>query len=101
MSLWKQGDTSPPMVIDCFNGNGQRAPLDEADLVKVVVSQRGNLIWERTVTGTADGVVTVPLQSGDTDTPGTFYVKAYAEWPDGTRQHYPPGDEYMTMTVTR
>jgi hypothetical protein len=101
MSQWKQGDTSPPMVMDCFNGNGQRAPLDDATLVKVKVSQKGNPVWERVVTGDANGVVTVPLQTSDTATPGTYYVKVYAEWPDGTKQHYPPADQYMTMTVTR
>jgi hypothetical protein len=101
MSRWKVGDTQPALVIDCFDGSGVRAPLNTATVVKVQVSQRGTLVWERSVSGSANGVVTVPLQPSDVSTPGTFFVKVYAEWSDGTHQHYPPADQYMTMTVTR
>lgn len=101
MSVWKRGDTQPAMVIDCYESSGQRANLSEATVVTVKVSRRGMPLWSRNVNGTAGGVVTVPLQSGDTDTVGEFQVKVFAQWPDGSRQHYPPGDRYMTMTVTR
>ena len=101
MSKWMQGDTKPDMVIECFDGDGRRPDLTAADLVKVIVSQRGEVKWERTVTGTENGVVTVELQDSDTATAGTYFVKVYAVWPDGSRQHYPPADTYMTMTVTR
>lgn len=102
MSRWKQGDTKPDMVIDCFDGDGRRPDLTTADQVKVRVTQRGVLRWERDPDSvTEDGVVTVVLQDSDTATVGSFYVKVYAIWPDGSRQHYPPADEYMTMTVTR
>ena len=100
MSRWKVGDTAPPMVIDCFDASNKRAPLNTASSVKVQVTQRGVLKWERDVTGDANGTVTVPLQASDVATPGTYFVKVFAQWPDGTRQHYPPGDQYMTMTVT-
>lgn len=101
MSRWKQGDTKPDMVIECFDGDGRRPDLTTASQVKVTVTQRGVLKWERVVSGTTNGTVTVLLQNSDTATPGTYYVKVYAIWPDGSRQHYPPADDYMTMTVTR
>lgn len=89
------------MVIDCFDAAGKRANLSGASSVKVKVSKAGALLWERTTNKPADGVVTVPLQASDTATPGTYFVKVFAEWADGSRQHYPPGDDFMTMTVTR
>lgn len=101
MSRWKKGDTQPDMVIDCFDGDRTRAPLDEADLVKVIAYQRGVKKWERDVTPEAGGIVRMPLQPSDTAVPGTYFIKVYAEWPDGSHQHYPPADEFMKMTVTR
>lgn len=104
MSIWKQGDTRPAMVMDCFDGAGRLADFDDATLVQVRVSQRGVTQWTRDIPSQqiSRGVVTMPLQDADTATVGTFYVKVYAEWNEGAqRQHYPPGDKYMTMTVTR
>jgi hypothetical protein len=104
MSRWKQGDTKPDLVIDCFDGNGRRPDLTTATEVKVIVSQRGVAKWEREITDPAhlaNGTVTVLLQEEDVATPGSFFVKVRAVWPDGTRQHYPPADQYLTMTVTR
>lgn len=101
MSRWKQGDTKPDMVIDCFDGDGRPAPLNTATVLKIIVRHMGALKWERAVTGNAQGQIVMPLQNTDTADPGTYKVKVYAEWPDGKRQHYPPADEYLTMTVTR
>ena len=101
MSVWKQGDTVPAMVIDCFDGDGLRPDFTQAQEVKVIVTRRGSLVWERVPdSATSDGVVTVNLTPSDTATVGTFFVKVRAIWNDGSRQHYPPGDRYMTMTVT-
>lgn len=101
MSVWKQGDTLPNMILDCYDAAGQRANLSGATTVTVKVSKSGVLLWERTVNKPADGTVNVNLQTSDTAVAGTYYVKVFAVWPDGKRQHYPPGDKYMTMTVTR
>lgn len=101
MSVWKQGDTLPAMTIDCYDAVGARANLSGASVVKVKVSKQGAAVWERNTNKPADGVVVVPLQPSDTAVPGTYRVKVYAEWPDGSRQHYPPADQFMTMTVTR
>lgn len=101
MSVWKQGDTLPNMVIDCYDSVGARANLSAATVVKVKVSKAGVPVWERATNKPADGIVVVPLQAVDTATPGTYKVKVYAEWASGGKQHYPPGDTYETMTVTR
>lgn len=101
MSVWKQGDTQPAMVIDCFDSEGKKANLSSATTVTVKVSKSGVDVWERSANKPADGVVTLPLQSSDVAVPGTYRVKVFAEWPNGSQQHYPPGDQYMTMTVTR
>jgi hypothetical protein len=102
MSVWKQGDTLPDMVIDCFDGVGAPANLSGASTVTVKVWKMGTLIWERDADNKpADGAVRLSLQASDTNVPGTYRVKVLAVWPDGSRQHYPPGDQYTTMTVTR
>lgn len=103
MSRWKQGDTAPPMVIDCYDQSHAPANLDAATVCKVVVRRNGVLAWERDIPpeDRAGGTVTIPLQASDTATVGTYKAKVYAEWSDGSRQHYPPADEYMTFTVTR
>lgn len=101
MSRWKQGDTIPAIVIDCFDGDGRRPQLNTASEVRLKAWQRGTLVINRLVTGDANGMVTEPIQASDTANPGSFKVKVFAQWPDGSRQHYPPADDYMTMTVTR
>lgn len=103
MSRWKKGDTAPPMRIDCFDGDGRSASFTNATLVQVKVTQGGVTRWTRNVppSNRQGNRLTVPLQPSDTATPGTYSVKAYVEWDDGTRQHYPPADQYMEMIVTR
>lgn len=103
MSRWKQGDTAPPMVIDCYDESNVPADLTGAAVCKVVVRRNGALAWERSIplANRSAGTVTIPLQASDTATVGTYKAKVYAEWSDGSRQHYPPADEYMTFTVTR
>ena len=100
MSQWKQGDTLPDMVIQCFDDSRSSPDLSDATLT-VTVTHRGDVLWEKEVDGDADGVVTVPLTPDDTATVGTFFVKVKAVWPDGKQQHYPPADSFMKMTVTR
>lgn len=101
MSRWMVGDTQPDMVIDCFDAQGLRPDFTQAQILRVEVTQAGVLKWQRNVTGDANGTIVMPLQTSDTAVPGTYYVKVYAEWADGSRQHYPPASEYMTMTVSR
>src|SRR5687768_12625074 len=99
MSVWKAGDTQHTMVIDCFDAAGQPADLSDATSVTVRVWKQGVLVWQRAANKPANGVVTLNLQASDTQFPGTYRVKVFAVWPDATQQHYPPGDNYMTMTV--
>ena len=101
MSRWKQGDTQPHMVIDCFDANGARPRLDLASSLKLMVWNQGELVIDRAVTGTSNGVVDLQLQESDVAVPGTFKAKVFAQWPDGTKQHYPPADQYMTYTITK
>jgi hypothetical protein len=102
VSVWKAGDTQPPMVVDCFDAAGAPADLSQATSVTVRVWKAGTLVWERAANKPSDGVVTLNLQPSDTQYPGTYRVKVRAIWPNnGGQQHYPPGDNYMTMTVTR
>lgn len=100
MSRWKQGDTAPDLIIDCFDDSRNKANLEDAQEVQVLVTKKGVLQWQRVVSGDANGVVTVPLQASDTATPGTYFAKVKVTTEDGRTQHYPPADEYVKFTVT-
>lgn len=103
MSRWKQGDTLPNMVIDCFDDSRSRPDLSDAQEITLLVHKNGALAWQRDVTasGNASGTVDVELQPADVATPGTYHVKVRVVWADGRRQHYPAADQWLTMTVTR
>ena len=100
MSRWKRNDTLPDMVIYCFDDQGRRPDLTVASEVRVITRNRGVPLWEKVVTGDADGKVSVPLTSTDTGTTGTFAAKVKVTWPNGGVQHYPPADQWLTWTVT-
>ena len=102
MSRWRVGDTRPNMVIDCFDGTGAKANLSEATEVRLKVWKQGVPYIDKPVNGSSEGVVTVSLLTSPEVTAevGTFKTKVLATWSDGTRQHYPPADQYMTYTVT-
>lgn len=103
MSRWKTGDTQPHMIIDCFDADGSRPNLTEASLVQLRVWKQGALVVDRDVKAyaSASGTVDIPLQASDVAAPGSFNAKIFVQWPDGSRQHYPPADKYMAYTVTR
>lgn len=102
MSRWKQGDTKPDMVIRCFDDAGRPANLSNAATIRVIVVKAGVPQWDREILDRpSDGVVVVPLQPSDVADTGQYRVKIKVVWPDGSIQHYPPADDWMTMLVTR
>lgn len=100
MSRWKKGDTSPPLVLECFDGSRRPADFSDADLLQVAARRKGVEVWSKDITARpADGVIEIDITTETAQT-GTFYLKAYAEWPDGRKQHYPPADQFVQMIVT-
>lgn len=101
MSRWKQGDTLPDMLIDCFDASKERVDFTNAVEILVQATKAGVLLWERLVAGDNNGLVTVPLEPTDVASPGMSYIKVKVTWSSGDIQHYPPANDYLKMTVTR
>lgn len=103
MSRWKQGDTLPNMVIDCYDAAGDRPALDDASLIELKIWKAGIQQTTKTVTNrvSGPGQLSIPLTSQDVAVVATFKAKVRVSWPDGSVQHYPPADDYLSYTVTR
>jgi hypothetical protein len=97
----KQHDLAPPLRATITNA-GAPVDLTPATGIKVIGSQNGALLFSRSVTGTNQGVVTMPWQSGDTATPGLISVEIEVTWPGSppTPQTYPPSGT-LTVLVDR
>jgi hypothetical protein len=83
------GDLLPDLTITCLDGD-TGVDLTTADDVLVVAAQNGVQLFNRSVVGGVDGVVTVPWQSGDTDTAGSIFVEVRVIWSGGKPQTFRP-----------
>ena len=93
-----QGDLLPDLVADL---SGDQGPVDLTAATKIeVVGFRGGVeVLRRQVTGTSQGVVTMPWQTGDTDVAGMLGVKWEVTWPGGKMQTFPVrGLEWVEIT---
>lgn len=102
-----RGDLTPDLEITCTNRvynpatgrHDQTTPVDltAATTVKVIGVRDGVEVFNRPVNDDApDGVVTMPWQPGDTDTPGQIVVEVEVTWPGGKLQTFRPQD-YVTV----
>lgn len=94
----KLGDLEPDLVVavtrdhpdDVESGRLPRRrvplPLDSADEVRMVGYMDKAILFDRVVPGTADGVLTMAWQTGDTDEMGTIKLRVYVIWPTGRPQ---------------
>ena len=85
----KRGDVLPTMVIRCLNGETS-VDLTTASLVKIKgrIPGASSLLFDRTVTGDANGDVTLVWQSADTIAAGDLYVEVEATFAGG-KQTFP------------
>lgn len=99
----KRGDLLPALTITLTDGvdaNGDPVPVDltPATTVRVIGFLDNSLLFNRGVTGNAQGVVTMPWQAGDTDVAGDIYLEVEVTWPGSLPQTFPP-DGYEVVHV--
>lgn len=83
----KRGDSLPDLVADLAGDTG---PVDlTGATIKVLGTRAGALVINQEVSGSAQGVVTMPWPSGSTDVPGLIGFEFEVTWPGGRRQTFP------------
>jgi hypothetical protein len=106
----KEHDTRPTYIAtlkDAF-GTGGEAPINLSAASQVRFIMRladfsgdtpAKVNAPMTITDAANGIVTYPWATGDTDTPGTYSVEFEIRWADGTVQTVPEGDYLQVVVV--
>lgn len=97
----KRHDTKPDLIATLTDSDGTIANLSTATSVKVIGSSRDTreVVFSRAPeSATSLGVVTMPLQTGDTATAGIINVEVEVTWPTGRIQTF-PADGYLRMKV--
>ena len=92
----KQGDSLPDLVVDL---SGQAGPEDltSATGIRALGVRDGALVVDRSVTGDAQGVVTMAWE-GETSVPGLIGFEFEVTWPGGRKQTFPAdGREYVLV----
>lgn len=86
-----RGDLKPDLVISCTD-DGEPVDLTTAVTVRVIGVRNGVTVFDRAVTGTADGKVTMEWQAADTAETGRILVEAEVTWPGDKPQTFRPGE---------
>ena len=96
----KKGDLKPDLQITCTS-DGAVVDLTAATTVQVVCRRQGDptVLFTRSATGDANGVVTYQWQSGDTATVGRLLFEVLVTWPSSKPQRF-PATSYLPVDVT-
>lgn len=99
MMIIKRGDLLPTLQVT-LTDNG--APLDLTPAtIRVHAHRLGVLVFDRAVTGTADGEVEVAWEAGDTDLSGKMHLNFLVTWPGGKPQSYPKEGRIVVRVAPR
>jgi hypothetical protein len=85
-----QHDTAPALEAT-LSGQGGPADLTTAATIHAIATHNGATLFDRTVTGNASGVITLPWQVGDTDTVGLIQFEFKVTWQAGGVQTFRAG----------
>jgi hypothetical protein len=84
-----RGDLRPDLVITLRDGK-QTLDLTHVDAIHVIGYRNNALLFRRAVTGSAQGVVSMEWQSGDTDIVGRIEVEVEVTWAGNKPQTFRP-----------
>jgi hypothetical protein len=98
----KQNDTSPSMLANLTDGDGNAINLTGATVNVHIKDLEGNIKIDRTIEipDPLIGRVRLNWQAGDTDTVGTYYVEFECTYNDGSIETF-PNDGNVTLIVVR
>lgn len=84
----KRRDTRPSFDLT-LSDDGSALDLTTAQSIRIIGTQAGAVLFEKDVTGTDEGVVTLEWADGDTDVAKDIFVEVEVTWGDGTVQTFP------------
>ena len=84
----KRGDLTPNLSIT-LTDDDEPVNLTSATDIRLIGTRRGVVVFDRSLSGSAQGVVTMPWQAGDTDDLGVILVEAEVMWPGDKPQTFP------------
>ena len=84
-----RGDLEPDLVVTCYDDT---TPVDltGASSMKIIGSRDGMVLFSRPVTGTAEGLITMSWEAGDTAEVGRIQVEVEVTWPGSRPQTFRP-----------
>lgn len=90
----KRGNTFPNLTATLTGRDettGVVGPVDLTTATSVTAKgvQNGSLLFERVLTGNAQGEVALAFQAGDTDAIGYIHIEFVVAWPNGKEQTFP------------
>lgn len=96
----KRGDALPALVAD-LSGDDGPVDLTSATAIRVLGVRDGQLVIQQAtgVTGSNQGVVTMPWPNGSTDVAGLIGFEFEVTWPGGKKQTF-PADGLVYAEVT-
>lgn len=74
-----QNDLLPELVVRLADDNGP-VDLTAASAIRVIGVQNSEVVFDRSVTGSADGIVNMPWEAGDTDETGRIRLEVVVTW---------------------
>lgn len=92
----KRGDTLPALVCT-LTDDGAPVDLTTATTIRVLLRRGSTLTVNRVVTGTNQGLITMPWETGDTTAAGTLRGEVQVTWPDGRVRTFPPTDVFLVV----
>lgn len=95
-----QGSLEPGLRVT-LTDNADPVDLSTAEAVAVRVEVHGLAVIDATLAGpySTTGVVTRDWQTGETDTPGRYWIAVCVTWPGGRRQWFEPADVLDVVPV--
>jgi hypothetical protein len=94
----KQHDTVPDLSIT-LSDNGSVVNLATANTIKIIATLNGVLLFNRVVTGTSLGVVTMAWQAADTATVGVIQLECEVDWPGVSSVQSFPASGYLRVSI--
>lgn len=96
----KRGDLLPALtatLTDTIAGVVTPVNLTTATSIRVIGRRESATVnlFDRAVTGGADGKVTMAWQAGDTSVSGRIYIEVEVMWPGSKPQTFPPSSQLV------
>lgn len=97
----KQSDTSPSIQATLQDSDGNAVNINGASVRFHMKAVGGAVVIDQpmTIVNAAGGIVRYDWQTGDTDTPGTYYVEFEVTYSDNTIETFPNNTNETVLVI--